>query len=768
MLAIAVGIFAFGSVFITQDILISEMTKQYRAIDPSTVDLHINSFDDSLVRWAQRQDEVAEAQARAVYVVKALLGDKTYNLILYAAEDYNDIPINRFTLEVGKLPTGRGEFVLERTSLSLAGARVGDRLLVETPDGRTHEFSIVGSAHDLNATPANMFPELSGYISMKTLGWLGLPATFNRLELVTQPQYDTLPKLEKVADELKTRLQHNGVAVNSTAVRKPGAHWAADITQSFTIILSFVGLLSLLLSGFLVINTISALLTEQRRQIGVMKAVGGTGKQIIGIYLVLVVCYGLLALAVALPVGMLLAYMFTLSVVQFLNINLTNFHLPGQVLVMQVVAALVVPVIASAVPILGGVRVTVREAISNRGISSRGSGLFTGLLLRLRGLPRPMLLSMRNTFRRKGRLLLTLGTLALAGTLFITVVNVRSSLMAELDNIMRIVFNYEVVLALDGKYQSAGVEHRVESVPGVTLAEGRTSVQAQRFKADGTRGATFGVTGLPPGSKFFQATMLTGRWLEKRDRNAIVLSSSLAEDMPDVAVGATIVLEINGEKHEWQVVGTVLMAFDKSAYASFDYLSALIGESGLASEIQVGLERKDTQSQDEMTRVLEKRLKESGVRVVASMTKDTIVSANASQFDFLVAFLLAMAGMAGLIGALGLAGMMSLNVVERTREIGVMRSIGASNGMIGGIVLTEGLFIGIISWALAVPLSLPMSLAFNALLGDLFVDKPLVFTFSLLGVIGWLAIVVLISAMASLLPAYRAMRMSVRETLAYE
>jgi putative ABC transport system permease protein len=169
-----------------------------------------------------------------------------------------------------------------------------------------------------------------------------------------------------------------------------------------------------------------------------------------------------------------------------------------------------------------------------------------------------------------------------------------------------------------------------------------------------------------------------------------------------------------------------------------------------------------------MAKLLEERLKESGIKVSQSMTKNVLSSSWAGQFDFLIAFLLVMAAMTALIGSLGLAGMMSLNVMERTREIGVMRSIGASNLMIGGIVVTEGLLIGVISWALAIPLSVPMSLVFNAMLGQMMFDQPLDFIFSPIGIIGWLAIVVVISVVASLLPAYRATRMSVRETLAYE
>jgi putative ABC transport system permease protein len=770
VLAIAVGVFAFGSVFITQTVLIADMNTQYRAINASTIIMSIKSFDDGLVRWARRQEEVTDAQGRAVYLVK-LVGEKqTFNLNLYAYDDYENMSLNRINPETGTWPPGRRDILFERASVSPSGAQIGDSIVIELSNGRQYELNVAGIVHDLNAVPANLDPQLTGYVSMKTLGDLDLPSTtYNRLEILTLAEFNSLAKLEAVADELRERLQRTGVSVDSIGVRETGEHWARETTQSFTLILSFIGIFSLILSGFLVVNTMSALLTEQRRQIGMMKAIGGTGRQITGIYLVLVTVYGLLSLVVALPIGMGLGYLFTRAVTQFLNVDIVNFYLPAQVFLLQLIAALLVPIVASAIPVLGGVQVTAREALSSYGIGSKGGyGLLDRLLLRVRGLPRPVLLSLRNTFRRKGRLFLTLGALTIAGALFITVVNVRGSMMAELDNILETWYNYEVALYLDGDYQGQGVERRAENLPGVTEAEGHTGVQVQRIKPDDTKGATFPLAGVPPGSDFIQPDLLSGRWLQEEDRNAIVLGSNLVDDMPDVQVGDEIVLEVGNKEYEWEVVGIMFMPFERLGYADFDYLSSVKGESGLASSIYVRTEQKDGKAQSAMAAALEKHLKDSGIKVSQSMTRDVVASSIAGQFDFLVAFLLTMAAMTAMIGGLGLAGMMSLNVMERTREIGVMRSIGASNSMISGVVVTEGLLIGVISWALAVPLSVPLSLLFDAMLGQAFFYQPLDFVFSLLGVIGWLAIVVIVSVIASLLPAYRATKMSVRETLAYE
>jgi putative ABC transport system permease protein len=770
VLAIAVGVFAFASVLITGDMLITNIDAQYRAVNTSSITIYTRSDDDNLARWAQRQNEVADAQVRGIVSTRLISSEESYNMDLYVYEDYADLTINVVTPEQGKWPPGHREILLERTSAAHLGVSTGDEITIEQPDGTQHRLLLVGTVHDLNAVPAGLFPQLSGYVTPETISLLDPPSFFNRLEIVAQDEYGTSGELDKIAQELKERLQKTGVSVGDFySVREADEHWGRETTQSFTLILTAIGIFSLVLSGFLVVNTMSALMTEQQRQIGMMKAIGGTGRQIIGMYLVLVTSYGVLALAVAIPVGLGLAYVFTTAVVNFLNLNMLTFSLPLSVVVLQIMAALIVPAVAAAIPIRGGMRISVREAISNHGIKVREhQGWLDRMTIRVQRLPRPVLLSLRNTFRRKGRLFLTLGTLTLAGTLFISVINVRTSLMTELDNLMETVFNYELQIYFDDSYPTAGVQHRVERMAGVVKTESQTRTAGQRVMPDGTEGADFGIVGISPNSEFVRPRMLSGRWLNESDRDTLVLSSSLAEEMPDVKVGMPLIVKIGEKEYIWKVSGIMLMAFDRVAYADFNYVSSIMGTSGMASSIFIRTVQEDRGSQVQMVQAVEQQLKEAGIGVAYSMTKDTIVSSNANQFDFLTSFLLSMAAMSALIGGLGLAGMMGLSVMERTREIGVLRSIGASNGAVGSIVITEALLIGIISWLVSLPVSIPISLAFNSMLGNLFIDKPLIFVYPLAGPIVWLLIVVVISAIASILPARRAIKMSVQETLAYE
>jgi putative ABC transport system permease protein len=133
----------------------------------------------------------------------------------------------------------------------------------------------------------------------------------------------------------------------------------------------------------------------------------------------------------------------------------------------------------------------------------------------------------------------------------------------------------------------------------------------------------------------------------------------------------------------------------------------------------------------------------------------------------MIALMMSMAILLGAIGGLSLAGMMSLNVIERTREIGVMRAIGASSGTISRLFIGEGLILGWLSWLIAFPLSIPAGRVMTQALSDA-LGTTLVYNYTSKGALYWLAIITVLSVIASLIPSWRATRLSVRESLAYQ
>ena len=241
-----------------------------------------------------------------------------------------------------------------------------------------------------------------------------------------------------------------------------------DIFDSITLLLTPLGLLALALSSFLVVNTISALMSQQVRQIGVMKSVGARRGQIVAMYLSSVLVYSVLALAIAIPMTVVVSGALAQFLGGFINVTFPAFSLPIDVLVIEIAVGILVPLLAALYPVFKGTGVTVREAISDYGLGKGqfGTDRFTRMLGRIRGISRPLQLSLRNTFRRRSRLIMTLITLTLGGMLFMTVGSVRLSLGNLIDDALA--YNqFDIQVQFERDYRTAQIEQVVASVPGV-------------------------------------------------------------------------------------------------------------------------------------------------------------------------------------------------------------------------------------------------------------------------------------------------------------
>jgi putative ABC transport system permease protein len=174
------------------------------------------------------------------------------------------------------------------------------------------------------------------------------------------------------------------------------------------------------------------------------------------------------------------------------------------------------------------------------------------------------------------------------------------------------------------------------------------------------------------------------------------------------------------------------------------------------------------EEQDALGRTIEAHMVDRGYLVAQTEGGHSLTASAADGLNILTAFLLTMALLTAIVGSIGLAGTMSMNVLERTREIGIIRAIGASDGAVVNMVMVEGVLIGLMSWALGTLLSFPISsLMSNAINMALF-GATAEFTFTPLGVILWLVIVLVLSVLASVVPARNAANLTIREVLAYE
>ena len=413
---------------------------------------------------------------------------------------------------------------------------------------------------------------------------------------------------------------------------------------------------------------------------------------------------------------------------------------------------------------------TVREAIrdSAAGADGFGHGRLDAALARIRGLSRPTLLSIRNTFRRKIRLALTLVALALGGMVFMTVFTVRDSLYGTLADTVRY-FNYEVEIDLAEPARGETVVAEALAVPGVTVAEPWRFASAQRIRPDGSESAARVTFGLPDDATTVRPVVLEGRWLLPGEGNALVATANILAEEPDLRVGDEVTLRVQGRDTTWTLVGLVQSpTMAPFLYVGTESLNRSLGDAGRVGIVMIGTDDKSPAGQARTGAAVRERLEAAGIGVAATTLTADITSTLFTLFDTLVAFISVMAIVLGIVGGLGLAGTMTMNVVERSREIGVMRAIGASDTAVLLLFLAEGLLIGLLAWLVGAVLSIPASRFLSDALGQAFVQRPLAFTISWQGLLLWFIVVFWLATIGSILPAWRAARTSVREVLAYE
>jgi putative ABC transport system permease protein len=790
VLSITVGLFAIGMIVNARVILSEELARGYAAINPSSGTIRtIETFDEDLVRSVRQMRDVEEVDARAdigmrFQVIKNGTQENTASaqsdtvrwrdIQLFAVLDYSNMRVNKIRPQSGDWPPPPHELLLERSALELVGAQVGDSILIETADRKLRELRLAGTVHDLCQVPSQFDNLPRGYISFDTLEWLGEPHALNELHIIVRNQTDKREVL-RVINQIKDKLEKGGFTIPLGTGAEPGSVPLDDILQAVLLLLGALGFLSLFLSAFLIINTISALVTQQIRQIGIMKAIGARAGQVVGMYLALIFIYGLVALFIAVPSGAIGARALSGFMAGLFNFDLTSFRIAPQAIGLQIAIGLAVPTLTALYPVLGVMRITAAEAMSDYGTSKDqfGAGKLDRLLmgrpaLALRILPRPLMLSLRNTFRRKGRLALTLITLTLGGAIFISVFIVRSSLARTLSDLTQ-TYQSDVWLNFANPQRVERVERQALEVSGVARAKSWARMRVRRVHTDGSEGEGLVLYAPPVESDLIRPTILEGRWLLPEDHRALVLSTGALEQEPDVKVGDEIVLKVEGRKATFHVVGTALgLGLAPFIYANYDDIARVTHQTGRTNVIAVVTEQHAPSAQAQAAAKLEAHFRQAGARVNSVQLVSEENAGAEMGFNVVIVLALVMAFLLAIVGGLGLMGTLSINVLERTREIGVMRAIGAADGSVARVFIVEGVAIGAISWLLGTLLAIPLGGLLSDAVGAAFLKAPLSHVFSMEGVLLWLVVVIVLSGLASFLPARSASRLTVRQVLAYE
>ena len=772
--SIAVGVFSIGMIVSAYVIIAEDIDRSYALASPVNIEIWSDPFFDDFVKVVERIPGVAAAEGRQITSVRASDdGVEWQDLNLIAISDFENLNVNQISALSGTPYPGRRELLVSADFMADTGFKVGDQIQVELATGETHTLPLVGVIADQVTDAGDFTADPKLYVTMDTLESLGISKYYNRLFVRINGAGSDEAEIEALAAEVEYKVERSQRKIYRSELKVTDQHPLRSLILAVLGVLGALGGLITFLSGSLIINTLNALLAQHLRQIGIMKLIGGRSFQILAMYMILIFMYGLIALIIAVPTAAIAGYAQARYIASTMNATLQEFRVIPFAILVQVLIAFLIPLAAGFFPVNKGSKTNVRRAITNDNTRNQSSGLgwINQLTQRIRFIARPIMLSIRNTFRQTARLLLTIFTLTVAGAIFIAVFNVRTSMTAFMDQ-LSMYFMGDVTLSFSEPYPITRIEKAVMSIPGVTSVEGWGGVGAEIWDEDENVLDNMFVIAPPYDTDLIDPDIIAGRWLKPGEKKAVVPADTIYSYYPDIQPGDKIIVKIPGQREEeWTVVGIfrfVSMVGDTLAYADYDYVADLLDLSNLAYSYRVMTEEHSLEKQKEVAQLLNTYLTDHGFQVNSINPGLLIQEENSRSIDVLVVFLLIMALLTAFVGSIGLTGTMGMNVLERTREIGVMRAIGAIDWEIIKSVVIEGVMIGLITWFLAIGVSYPISDILLKIISESMMGSSMDLTFAPEGVVIWLGVVILLSIAASILPARNAARLTINEVLAYE
>ena len=785
--SIAVGVFSIGVIAGAYQILSHDMSASYSANQPANVELRMTNFDEDMLSLIHNQRGVEEAEGRRVFNMRVRVpgSEQWTTLDMIAFKDFEKNAVDLLTPVQGQVIPKKRQVVLEQDVLNHLDTHVGGTLEFQLPDGSTKTLPVVGLVQDTAGGAGDFLASPQGYITMDTLESLGQPRLYNRALVILSEGKDDIIHIREMGAKLKDKIEKNGSTVIRLRFSKTHEHPLADTIDAILGILMALGILIVFLSSSLIANTLNGLLNQHLRYIGVIKLVGGQRQQVFFMYLMLIMAFGILALLIAVPLGGQGAYGLALFIAGKLNFNLLGYRIVPMALLVQMLVGLLVPIIAGLVPVINGSRITVLRALSG-GLAEEQKKSMTGEerlswfdwiqvkamgVLAKRGIhiPRPFVISLRNTFRRKSRLALTLFTLTMGGAIFVAVFNVRVTLHDYIGQIGKY-FAADVSVDLDRPYRLEEIQQAIKPISGVQHVEGWQFISGELLDPDKQVLENINIFGPPADSQLIEPLLVSGRWIQAGDVRKLAVSEAALKYFPTLKPGDLLNLKIDGKEEIWQVVGIFKFVAREGvlAYAPYEYISHVNHLVNRALSFRLVTAKHDRSYQDAKAEELDKYFRDKGLKVRLAQAGRASLDTAVESLDTLVVFLLVMAILTAIVGSMGLTGTMGMNVLERTREIGIMRAIGADDRAVMRTVIAEGVFIGSISFGLALLLSIPFTYLLSTIVSLAVFQTPITVVFTYTGYAVWLGLVLGLSALASILPARNAARLTIREVLAYE
>jgi ABC-type antimicrobial peptide transport system permease subunit len=366
--------------------------------------------------------------------------------------------------------------------------------------------------------------------------------------------------------------------------------------------------------------------------------------------------------------------------------------------------------------------------------------------------------------RRRGRAVLTVLALTLSGTAFLAIATATSSLDAQVARRYNAYhFDVQVNQIAGTPAPDARFRARLLALPNIRRIERWGTLQVH------TEWGNIDLSGVEQQSRLYRPSLLSGRWFHPGERGAVLLSDAAAQ-RTGLTIGDTITLSAQGQAVTWRVIGiirdpNVSLGSLGSAIATASDLNRLIGLApDVGVEWMIQARDRSPAAINHLATLLAARLGGSNQFTVSTAAQ--VIARAQQEFSDLYTMFYAVAFVIALVGILGLYNTLTASVLERRREIGMLRAMGASGWRVGQVFWSEGLALGGIAWLAGGVIGLPLAYLFVHAFGQWVM--PVDFVIDPVAFVVMLVAVVAIATLATLTPASRASQIRIAEMLRYE
>jgi putative ABC transport system permease protein len=650
-----------------------------------------------------RLPNVAAVSARAMFATRALIGTRRVSTEVWGVPDFSDQPVDQV---ITATVPGPGQVLVDtRDAMSgISHARAGGTLAVEGADGTFQALPVAGSARAMAFNQDTLTGQLVLYASQATVQRLGGLTGVNLIELrLRDPGHAAAVATVAAVRAFLSGQPHPTAFSDVPTVRAPGDWPLKAVFTSRAKVLDILIVLAVVSAVFLLTNTVRTLITEQRREVGVMRSIGASGRDVRNSYLRTAALLGLFGSALGACIGVGLAGVLARMFARVVFGVTPALAVDWPVVAISAVAG-VVGAVLTAWPVLHRMlRIPVHDALSTEGlVSAYAPNAVDRAVLGSRAVPPPVRIGVRGIARQKGRSATTIVQVALAVATLLGLLSLGLAVSRVTDQSWD-VLDYDLTLSTQpGRPQYApAVLDEVRAQPGVAGVEPADWVQASY------RGQTLYALGVHAAT-FVREPIAAGRWLapqdERGDGDVAVLGSAIARRW-HVGVGTHLTVSAARGPITFTVVGVGASDADNgyNIYTTLGALQAATGSPGGANSLLVRASDTRHSAIDALAVRLEGLLARSG-----QPSRSQVMYAGRATDEATSHSMMAIVEGIGLlivgISMLGLVNAITMSIIERTREIGVLRCIGARARDVRRIFRTETVSLAIIGFALGVPL----------------------------------------------------------------